>query len=187
MSKSPKDYRNPVELVVGGSPSSQPTSPSSRPPVAAQMLPPEQKSSSLLPVESVFNTNQQPLLGERRSSMSRFTLDCFAYAKASARTLAVETAPTVHEVAKDSLGSVPMGAHESSPGLSASVPDASQNAYCIPSHRRCSRSTKPRSPHHTCNHHMLCRHHRRLFDLRALLCVQSRYFVFYSCYRIFLL
>ena len=68
-----RDYRNSAELVVGGPPpSSRPTSPAG-PPVPAHMLPPQQTSSSPLPVEEVLQGYGQALPGERRLSINRGT------------------------------------------------------------------------------------------------------------------
>lgn len=66
------NYRNSAELVVGGPPPSRPTSPGG-PPVAAHMIPPQQKPSSPLPIESTLSNYAQALPGERRASMSRST------------------------------------------------------------------------------------------------------------------
>lgn len=135
-SKSPNIYRNSAELVVGGPPPSRPTSPGG-PPIPVHMLPPEQKASSPLPVESVLSTYQQALPGERRASISRSTSPAMAPTHIHSQSLGqnINRGNSIDRpLSREGFAGIGANGRSPSPGpspgtVSYSDPNANQNAY----------------------------------------------------------
>lgn len=125
-----------LSWLLVGPPPSRPTSPGG-PPIPVHMLPPEQKASSPLPVESVLSTYQQALPGERRASISRSTSPAMAPTHTHSQSLGqnINRGNSIDRpLSREGFAGIGANGRSPSPGPSPGTvpyndPNANQNAF----------------------------------------------------------